>query len=79
MPSAERRRYMTRAEVTKSLKTSDVVPFSGKGKDEDAEDFLQCLDEVVIDDPLADVEISCAFRRYCAGARAIGGASIATI
>ena len=51
---------MSKTEVSKSLKTSDVVPFSGDRADEDAEDFLQCVDEVVIDDRLADVEILCA-------------------
>ena len=60
MSSAERRWYMSKTEVSKSLKTSDVVPFSGDRADEDAEDFLQCVDEVVIDDRLADVEILCA-------------------
>ena len=48
---------MTRADVVKSLKTYDVVKFSGENKNEDAKVLLQSLDEVVIDDLLADVEI----------------------
>ena len=60
MPSAERGNYMTRATVVKSLRTSDVVNFSGESTDEDAEDCIQSLDEVVIDDRLADVEVLCA-------------------
>ena len=44
MPSAERRTYMTRTEVVKSLRTSEVVKFSGANKDEDAKDFLHILD-----------------------------------
>ena len=52
--------YMTRTEVVKSLRTSDLLKFSCESKDEDAENFFQILDEVVIDDRLADVEILCA-------------------
>ena len=67
MPSAERRRYMSKTEVSKSLKTSGVVPFWGERADEHAEDFLQCVDEVVTDDRLADVEILCAISTVLRG------------
>ena len=62
---------MTRTEVVKLLRTSDVVKFSDESKDEDAEDFLQSLDEEVIDWQTSRYYARC--RRCCAAARAVGG------
>ena len=61
MPSADR---------LKLLKNSDVEKFSGESKDEDAREFLESLDEVVMDGRMADIKILCAmstvFLRGCA-------------
>ena len=47
---------MSRAEVIKLLMKSDVEKFSG----ENSREFLESLDEAVVDSRMADYEILCA-------------------
>ena len=54
MPITEWRRNMTRTDASKLLR--DVKKFSGE-KNEDAAEFLETLNEIVLEGRMADLEI----------------------